>query len=166
MPVGRQREHRATRSVQIAREHIQHVDQPAGHRSVLGCRGPDASVDRRRTGLRQLVGELPDDRGIDAASRRHHLGRERPHEILKLVEPVDVLSQAPERDEVCGEELMGHAEQEIRVRAGSNRHVAQSRGPWPYDCGVDRPRSHDHRARASPSAAPAGPERSIGSRST
>ena len=65
--VGRERgglrEHRAAGPVELAREHVQHVDEPARRGAELGGGGADPAVDAAAVRGRELAREAPDHVG-------------------------------------------------------------------------------------------------------
>ena len=89
---GGAREHRATRPVEVARDHVEHVHQPARQRPELLRAGPDAPVNGRTRTRRELAGHAPDRGRLDAAGPRDALGREVPGEAADHVEAVHVLA--------------------------------------------------------------------------
>ena len=105
---GGLREHRAARAVEVAGQHVEHVDEPARERAELLRAGADAAVDGGALGARPA-------RARCAGSRRRRC-RRRPRrasgvksrgERLDLVEPVGVLGEparigrAPRRTARC-----------------------------------------------------------------
>ena len=75
--VGRERsrfrKHRATRLVEVAGQHVEHVDQPAGERAVGLGASAQAAVDRGALRLGERACKLADVVGGNAAAGRHGL---------------------------------------------------------------------------------------------
>ena len=87
LPGGGAREHRPALAVEVAGQHVEHVDQPGGERAELLRRGPDAPVDRgalaRRPARAPSGGSPPASMPV---ALRDRLGRERRGERLDLLD--------------------------------------------------------------------------------
>ena len=120
---GRQREHRAARPVEVAGQHVEHVDQPAGDGTVLDGGGTDPAVHGgpRRGG--EVGGELRDGLRRDAGVAGHDGRRERRDERPHRLDPGHVLVQPARPDEVPREQLVHHPQQQIHVGTRADRHV-------------------------------------------
>src|SRR5207244_13017229 len=73
-----QREHGAAPPVEVAREDVDDVDEPARQRPELDGARADAAVHRRARGGGERPGQLPDARRVDAAGTGH-AGRSEEH---------------------------------------------------------------------------------------
>ena len=118
------REHRAALAVEVAGQHVEHVDQPAGERAELLRAGADAGVHggARRGG--QLARHAPDLLGVDPAGARHPLGREaRARSAGTSSSPLRCSASAPGVDEVLLDERARHRGEQQRVGAGADEVV-------------------------------------------
>ena len=103
-PVGRRpaghggREHHPARTIQVAAQDVDGVDQPRRGRPELGRGGADASVDRSGGRRGDLAGHPANRVRTDARRHRHPLGRERCDRGDELVETgemsLDVFARA------------------------------------------------------------------------
>ena len=66
----RLREHRAALAIEVAGQHVEHVDEPARERAELLRAGADASVDRGALRGREIAGDAADDVGREAGQSR------------------------------------------------------------------------------------------------
>ena len=122
--VGGVGEHGAARPVEVAGEHVEHVDEPGCERAVRGRVGADAPVDDRRRGRGELARERQHRLCGDAGERCHPLGGEAGHRRLDEVDPgrrgrraARVLTR-PSR-----EECLRDPREQRRIRARTDRHV-------------------------------------------
>ena len=160
------REHRAAGAVEVAGEHVDHVDQPARERAELLRAGADAPVDRGALGaaassraMRRIVV------GVDAAGRRDGLGRERRGQRARPRRAPSTCSAERARvDEALGEQHVDEREQQQRVGAGADEVVLVGLLGGARAARVDR-RRPCRRARGSRAAARACRARSAGCRS-
>ncbi len=118
-----EREHRPALAVQVAREHVENVDQPARVRpELLGGRA-DAGVHGGVLGRRELAGHPPDLARGDAGGGRHILGRIAEHKLAELVEALAVLRQRPDVHQRLLDERARHGGEQERVAAGPDEVV-------------------------------------------
>ena len=123
LPGGGAREHRAAGPVEVAGEHVQHVDEPGGERAELLRRGADAAVDRGRSAAASSRASRRIASAAIPRDRRDRLGRERRGELLDAVDPVDQLREPAGAREALLEEHVDQREQQERVGAGPDRDV-------------------------------------------
>ena len=119
----RLREHRAARPVEVAREHVQDVDEPRRERAELLRAGADARVHGRGRRTRELTRDAARRVRVDTGVLRDALRRELGRGHAQLVETVDVVGHRAQIDEVVGEQHVGEREEEQGVRAGPDRDV-------------------------------------------
>ena len=117
------REHRATRTVEVAGDDVQHVQQPRREAAELLHRDADAAVRDRGLARGEVARDLPDDGGRDAGGALDALGRERCDERAHVVEPVGERGQRTRPHQPLGEQHVQQRQQEQRVRARADGHV-------------------------------------------
>ncbi len=135
-------EHHAAGPVEVAGEHVHHVEQPRRQGAELLRARADAPVDRGARRGRHLPGHAADGVGGDATGRRHPLGGEGGGQGPDLVHAVDDVGQRPEVRQVLGEQGLDHGRQQRGVGARPDGHplVGPVRGAGAT--GID----HDHLA--------------------
>ena len=151
---GRLGEHGAAGTVEVAGEHVEHVDQPRGERAELGGGGADAAVDARGGRGGELAGQPTDQLGVEAGGRGHDLGGERRRRLDDLVEAGDEVGAGAEVDEALAGDHLHHRHQQVGVGTGPDRHplaghLRRARAPRVDD--------HDRAAALDQPLEPAGP---------
>ena len=118
----RHREHRSTRPIEVAGQHVDHVDEPRSGRPELGRGRADPAVHRGRRGGRQLACEPADRRRIDAGRGRDGLRRERDECGTDVAETGEVCCDVRTWiGETFVEQRVGDRGQQERVRSGADR---------------------------------------------
>ena len=148
------REHGAAGSVEVAREHVEDVDQPGGEGAELGGRGADAPVHAGSRGSGEVASQPPDDVSIDAHGRSDDLRGEVGAQRHDLVEARDQLAQRAQGHEVLRHQHLHHGHQEVGVAPRAHGH------PLRGHLGGPRPARVDHHERPAPldqALEPAGP---------
>jgi hypothetical protein len=120
--LGGAREHHAAFSVEPAREHVDHVDEPARERAELLGAEADAPVPGPPGGD-ELRDEPAGDMGVDAGGRRDRLRRVVPADLLDLLDAVGEVGQAAQLHQTLGEEHIADREQEVGVCPGLDEDV-------------------------------------------
>ena len=159
-------EHGAAGTVEVAGEHVEHVDEPRREGAELGGGGADAPVDAGGGRGGELAGQ-PADR----PRRRGPWPRPRPPGVNGAAasttssRPVTSSAQRAEVDEPLARDHLHHRHQQVGVGAGPDR--APTRWPSPR-CASDagRPPRPCRRARSAARAGPASRARWPASRST
>ena len=130
-PGGGRREHRAARPVEVARERVEDVDEPARGGAEALRRRADPPVDHGAVGGGEVAGEPADGVGVDAAALRGVLRGAAERELAHRVDPGDVGRGVAEVDEVLGDEHVDHGQQQEGVGPGPDGDVLVGllRGP-------------------------------------
>ena len=92
----RLREHRAARLVEVAGQHVDHVDQPARSVPYSCVQVPIRPYTAARSVAASWCASAADRRRVDPAARRHPLGRELRHRRLQRRQPLDVRRHPPQ----------------------------------------------------------------------
>ena len=116
-------EHRAARSVEVAREHVEDVDEPRRERAELLRARADARVHRGRRRTGEVACDAARRLRFDSGVLRDSLGRELFRDFTQVVEPVHVVGERTEIDQILGEQDVGQREEEQRVGSGPDRDV-------------------------------------------
>jgi hypothetical protein len=129
----------------VARQHVEHIDQPARQRAVLLRAGADAAIDRGTLGAGEHARELADGRCIDAAAPGHRVGRERGHRGANLLDAGHVRGHRAEPDQPFLEQRVHHRreQEDIGTRTDEVMRIGH-RG------GFGAPRIHHHQLAAAP----------------
>ena len=117
------RKHGPSRAVEVARDDVERLDEPARHRAELVVTDTDATVGHGARSAREIPDERADRGRFDPDGVGDALGWKARREGAELVSPARHLGDRLQVAEALGEDRVNHGKEERRVPAGADEVV-------------------------------------------